>query len=1151
MTHRFRASFWGRFVAAGLSALFLAQIAQATQPYLEDADYEATRGFLGRLTHGFPRKMLSETKALPSTAEGISKYDGISVHSYQLRQSAIAQAQQINPDLLIFKSFLLGGFQGGDIDDACNNWFTPSFGATGAATSGCSYYAGHWLYYAGTTTTASLSASTLTVNVADGSRITAGSYVVIYDAPAGSFRNAEHALVRSRSGNTITFAQRGYKSTARSHSAGAIIAEHPIAGAENGVESSVHWMFNLSSVCPSDSNGNQLTDVFTSWLATNYNKTSTGQTFSGRVDGILFDTDDWDVKWRNRIDANNDLNPDGGWSSNGTNWWGVGLEQFYQQIRNRMPSSVLIVAGARQSRGIDSLNGTQMEGWPVSNAYFSPNPQYDTFDELLSDYTVHMRGGIQSQPGFSDNLSKVPTNTHPLGESPRPSNNRPFRFGLGASMLDDGYYSQQPESADPDLWWDEFAVITDTSSSNYGRAVASNPNNESQARQYGGWLGKPLGSYHRVYDDATFAPGNTLLADGSLNTSTAVNRWSSSRVNISLDTSTRLSGAGALRVSGHTTYASNLTQASVRSQSVSLQAGVDYTLAFAVRGQDERRIRVTIGNENQLLLIPSTWMRHVINFRPTSSGNYAVTFYVGEENVPLWIDEVYLFRGNTNILTREFEHGMVVVNATNSSRTVQIGQGYQRILGTQDSVNNGAVVNSLTLPAYDAAVLIRTANSQPPGGGGGGGTGPVDPCGVPQTTSGGFFLWENCGSSNTRSFVARGVGDGTTNVTTYAGTVEMLSSNSFSGVGGQDGTLEVGDVLSVANGVITYELNMQQTYYDQFGFSFPSAANVCFGLDLPPGTPVRVGASGRQVAAPFNLTDFTACSTGGGGTTVDPCGAPQFVSGGIHLWQNCATTSSRSFAVRAVGDGTTNVKTFAGAIGMQSSHSFSGVAGQDSSLESGDTLSLSGGVITYELNMQLNYYDQFGFTFPNAASVCFGLDLPPGTPVRVGSQGRQLTAPFDLTGFGACSIVGGGPDIDTLCDQPAQFANGSLYLWEDCSAGATRSFSVRATGATSNSSTTYQGSVSSITGQAFSSVGAELNSIESDDVLRTLNSARDIQFSLQVTQPWLDQFGFDFPAGADACFGLDLPAGTQVSLGASGTKISAPFSLYDLRTCTP
>ncbi|MCI0559471.1 MAG: hypothetical protein MN733_13335, partial [Nitrososphaera sp.] len=241
-------------------------------------------------------------------------------------------------------------------------------------------------------------------------------------------------------------------------------------------------------------------------------------------------------------------------------------------------------------------------------------------------------------------------------------------------------------------------------------AIASNPSDESQVRRHKGWMGQPLGPRVRVYDDATFAPGNSLVANGTFDAD--ITGWSGNNVTVSRVTTGALTGSGALMASTHINYDPSMSSTTITGPLLSLTAGQEYTLAFAVRASpgtsEEREIRATVGSHSQRFLASTDWLRRVMTFRATTSGNHRISFAVGRENTQVWIDDVYLFRGNANVFYRVFEHAVVVVNATPSSRTGALGGTFRRILGTgQDPINDGSSLTSITVAPYDAAILVR------------------------------------------------------------------------------------------------------------------------------------------------------------------------------------------------------------------------------------------------------------------------------------------------------------------------------------------------------------------------------------------------------------------------------------------------------------
>ncbi len=64
-----------------------------------------------------------------------------------------------------------------------------------------------------------------------------------------------------------------------------------------------------------------------------------------------------------------------------------------------------------------------------------------------------------------------------------------------------------------------------------------------------------------------------------------------------------------------------------------------------------------------------------------------------------------------DIWRRDFEHGLVLVNSTNESKTVDLGGEYEKINGQQaKDVNDGAIVSELDIEGTDGIILRKTVN---------------------------------------------------------------------------------------------------------------------------------------------------------------------------------------------------------------------------------------------------------------------------------------------------------------------------------------------------------------------------------------------------------------------------------------------------------
>ncbi len=379
------------------------------------------------------------------------------------------------------------------------------------------------------------------------------------------------------------------------------------------------------------------------------------------------------------------------------------MEDFYLMVRERLPHLVL-VGGTMEARGYTSLNGTQFEGFPNRNIG-SAAPDYREIDGLLSNYSLQMHHGYTG-PRYSEAINRVSTRLYPYS-GVTAKTNAPFRFSFGLALLDDGYYGQQNSNV-TDPWWDEYAVDVAPGSRTFGQAIASTPQNESLIRSHSGWMGFPWGPRYRLYDAETFAPERNLMPDGNFDST--LSGWSANNVTVQVDTSAanRLDGAGTLRIGKHLKFAETRTGAAAVGPTVKLTAGVEYTLAFAAKASSTRMIQVALGSQTEEFYIPEEWSRRVFTFKAPTTGNYRLRFNVGRENTNVWIDSIYLFAGNANVFRRDFDNAVVIVNATESTRTVELDETLQRIRGTgQDAINDGSKVTRVTIASKDSAILIR------------------------------------------------------------------------------------------------------------------------------------------------------------------------------------------------------------------------------------------------------------------------------------------------------------------------------------------------------------------------------------------------------------------------------------------------------------
>ena len=784
--------------------------------YLNDVDtYQP--GLLPMANHGYPRVILSETKVFKEPVSQYTKYNILTGQTSS--KNKIAQIQSLNPESMYFWHVSPRAYQG-YLFNNCVIGAGMAFEETGPTTQGgplnrgCSIYAGHWLYKAGSTLVNSINNNVDVIKVNDISRFNKNQYVVIYDAPSGSFENAEHAKITDKDtvNSTLTLV-RGFKSVKKSRSVGAIVAQHVI-GQGNGDPR--NWSYNLSTQSPKDANGNKASTAMANWFLVNLQKDKRGEKLPGlRVDGIQFDADFYDELTTNNTDANNDLVVDDGLSPTGQNWWGLGLENFYQQMRARFPDKI-IISGNRKARGFGTLNGTQIEAFPAQNRTL-PMPVYGDIDAQISRYSFHLHNN-QAAPLHTHNLNKTPTKIYPKDSSAGETTNSVFRLGLGLTLMEDGYYGHENSKEHPDPWYDEYAVDIKADSINYGEAILRNPADESNILTNLGWLGQPLGDRYRVYDDALFDKALSLIPNGTFDADISDWKGRGKNVEVNHDTIQKLEGNGSLHSSVMTTFLPELTQTRVKGPQVSIIENQQYTLAFSARSTSIREFTAAVGTKINRFMVGPKWRRFVFTFKSEITADQLVWFGVGREKLEMWFDSVYLFKGNANILRRDFENGIVIANATPSPQSIDLEDTYLRIKGIQAvSINNGASIDSVNIAPWDAAILVRQQNS---------------PCGRPQfnkITESALVVWKDCDRSN--KWHVRGIAGASADSITYQrGIIITTPANAvFSSITKYDfESNQDSFVLTNNDRKINLTMKTFKTKIDGINFILPVDATVCF-----------------------------------------------------------------------------------------------------------------------------------------------------------------------------------------------------------------------------------------------------------------------------------------------------------------------------------
>ncbi len=288
------------------------------------------------------------------------------------------------------------------------------------------------------------------------------------------------------------------------------------------------------------------------------------------------------------------------------------------------------------------------------------------------------------------------------------TNIRQMRFGLATASMTSGWtmFGNSTRGTDArvggyryDLWWyDEYAVNPVT-----GQASTSLADT--------GWLGQPTSGMYQMIGPLT-TPERVTNPDFEQD----LTGWSNVPAQygtLARDTTTAASGNASAKLhinqASSIWYEVNLTTGST----TSVSAGRRYAATFWAKASTARRINVVIAPAGQpsyaeqLVPLTADWQQSQVVLTPNGSGSVYLRLDLSETAGDVWIDDIHLQEGVSNVYRRDFEHGTVLVNPDNADRTVTLDKPYWTIAGTVDPVtNDGRQVTTVTVKAQDGLFLL-------------------------------------------------------------------------------------------------------------------------------------------------------------------------------------------------------------------------------------------------------------------------------------------------------------------------------------------------------------------------------------------------------------------------------------------------------------
>lgn len=564
----------------------------------------------------------------------------------------------------------------------------------GSSSTLATNWPGYLMYYTGTKITNDLTAAATTIYVASTNCFEVGSqgatpdHVIIYALGADNKPNwdyFEYAKVTNIITGAVQVERHTSMSTARAFTnQQAVVAAHVSCWTTATGEQ--QWTPNLSLNAPTNpATGMQGWQWNSERVAANF---LTPDEFGNIMDGLEHDVFTCNDNLSGRpIDCNNDLGPDCGYVG-GVNSFCLGIQKYVGHLRALIGPDKIIQfdSGNVRSghRGWKYVNGVQMESFMAGGV-----------DSSSMEHLAHWASDAEAQPRFTYGLTKYVTNQGPVTDE---EYRRNLAYGL---MLDmpAPFLAATTSVFGLHFTWDEQCGGT---ASNFT------------------WLGSALGPAQRDLSDL----GTDLITNGTswkLNVDTTYGYGAVTNGGVSTGL--------CVAVTNYPTYPNithgvdlyddvNLEMGST----VGLTPGEEYTLVFTAKGDDRwvvgsdviedvpRLVNIVShgGSGRAGVLADKDWRTYYITYPAT--GDCQVRFGFGETIGTNWIKDIHLKKGTANRWSREFEHGKVYLNMSQTPWTVSVGTGVvQRLAGSvEPTVNNGAAVNgTLTVPAQDA-VFLRT-----------------------------------------------------------------------------------------------------------------------------------------------------------------------------------------------------------------------------------------------------------------------------------------------------------------------------------------------------------------------------------------------------------------------------------------------------------
>lgn len=429
-------------------------------------------------------------------------------------------------------------------------------------------------------------------------------------------------------------------------------------------------------------------------------------------DGLYWDRLNTSISWlSNAIDSNQDGIADDPVVLDEA--YKAGIEDFLTQIRTALPQAILVGNEAPQELS-PWLNGRVYE-WHLASLLDGIKKDLE-WNEVFNDYQAwsglgylpHTTLMMSSPEALYAQKYANPDLVPPAVMDESEASYRRMRYGLATALMGNGLfaYDYGPYGHGTPWWYDEFGFQAGVSTSRFLPPT--------------GYLGQPTGAPALVVDHLNTP---NLLVNGDFqNNLTGWSLWVNTALGASATSSIDPGGGANQTAAARIVISSAATVPAVefRQAGISITSGQSYTLSFWAKSSVTRTIVIDLKknpdgvnygfNSIKVTLTPQWQHFHIAGVAIVTAGDGKLEFLMGDKTGEVWMDDIQLQAGALGVWSRQFEHGLAVVNSTSEVQAVVLQKPYCHINGNQASLFETRVDDDAAAASPGWTILNANAN---------------------------------------------------------------------------------------------------------------------------------------------------------------------------------------------------------------------------------------------------------------------------------------------------------------------------------------------------------------------------------------------------------------------------------------------------------